>query len=66
VAGEPAGLGEMEPTPDAYGRLIGDLDAAGARYRLIEHPPEGRTELVSALRGRRVGVGTDMRILLRP
>ena len=51
MAGEPAGLGEMEPTADAYGRLIGDLDAAGARYRLIEHPPEGRTELVSALRG---------------
>ncbi|MFC6886852.1 MULTISPECIES: YbaK/EbsC family protein [Actinomadura] len=34
-----------------YGRLIGDLDAAGARYRLIDHAPEGRTDLVSALRG---------------
>lgn len=34
-----------------YARLIADLDAAGARYRLIDHPPEGRTEVVSALRG---------------
>jgi Ala-tRNA(Pro) deacylase len=32
-------------------RLIADLDAAGARYRLIDHAPEGRTELVSAMRG---------------
>ena len=38
-------------TVDLHTRLIADLDAAGARYRLIEHPPEGRTELVSALRG---------------
>ncbi|TMR08502.1 YbaK/prolyl-tRNA synthetase associated domain-containing protein [Nonomuraea zeae] len=27
------------------------MDAAGARYRLIEHAPEGRTDEVSALRG---------------
>lgn len=36
---------------DTYARLIADLDGAGARYRLIDHPPEGRTDLVSALRG---------------
>jgi Ala-tRNA(Pro) deacylase len=35
----------------AYERLIADLDTLGARYRLIEHEPEGQTELVSALRG---------------
>lgn len=34
-----------------YQRLVADLDAAGARYRLIDHPPEGRTEVVSVLRG---------------
>src|SRR5262249_13509322 len=34
-----------------YGRLLAGVEAAGARYRLIDHPPEGRTELVSALRG---------------
>ena len=37
--------------PDLYERLIADLQAARARYRLIDHAPEGRTELVSALRG---------------
>ncbi|WP_225729259.1 MULTISPECIES: YbaK/EbsC family protein [unclassified Nocardia] len=34
-----------------YGRLIADLEACGAEYRIIDHAPEGRTELVSALRG---------------
>lgn len=34
-----------------YDRLVADLDATGASYRLLEHLPEGRTELVSALRG---------------
>lgn len=42
---------EKEPRYAAYERLIADLDAAGARYRLIDHEPEGQTELVSALRG---------------
>jgi len=54
----------MEPTADAYGRLIGDLDAAGARYRLIEHPPEGRTELVSALRGHDVAQAAKCLIVM--
>jgi Ala-tRNA(Pro) deacylase len=36
---------------DVYARLIAELDASGCRYRLIEHAPEGRTEVVSALRG---------------
>ncbi|XVQ07744.1 YbaK/EbsC family protein [Spirillospora sp. CA-255316] len=40
--------------PGAYERLIDVLDAAGARYRLIDHEPEGRTEVVSALRGNAV------------
>ena len=35
----------------AYGRLMAMLDTAGARYRVIEHPPEGRTIEVSAHRG---------------
>ncbi|GAA4135657.1 YbaK/EbsC family protein [Actinomadura keratinilytica] len=35
----------------AYDRLIGLLEAGGARYRLIDHEPEGRTDLVSAMRG---------------
>ena len=35
----------------AYEKLIRLLDENGARYRLIDHPPEGRTELVSPMRG---------------
>ncbi|MCW2919833.1 MAG: hypothetical protein JWN52_7901 [Actinomycetia bacterium] len=35
----------------AYDRLIDLLDQGGAGYRLIDHAPEGRTELVSELRG---------------
>jgi Ala-tRNA(Pro) deacylase len=36
---------------DTYERLIALLDGQGARYRLIDHAPEGRTELASELRG---------------
>jgi Ala-tRNA(Pro) deacylase len=46
VTGEP-----VITTEDVYARLLADLDATGARYRLIDHAPEGRTELVSVLRG---------------
>ena len=38
-------------TEGRYERLLADLDSNGARYRLIDHPPEGRTDVVSALRG---------------
>ncbi len=34
-----------------YTRLIAFLDQRDARYRLIDHPPEGRTEAVSPMRG---------------
>ena len=36
---------------ETYSRLISYLDEHGAHYRLIDHPPEGRTELVSPMRG---------------
>ncbi len=36
---------------DAYTQLIELLDRHGAHYRLIDHAPEGRTELVSPMRG---------------
>ncbi len=38
-------------TGEAYARLVADLDGLGARYRFIDHEPEGRTELVSVMRG---------------
>ena len=34
-----------------YDKLIGLLNAGGAEYRLIEHAAEGRTDVVSGLRG---------------
>lgn len=36
---------------DMHGRLLALLDCGGARYRLLEHAPEGRTEVVSGMRG---------------
>src|SRR5262245_58000462 len=36
---------------DTYARLVALLDEHGARYQLIDHAPEGRTELVSPMRG---------------
>ncbi|MEP0807112.1 MAG: YbaK/prolyl-tRNA synthetase associated domain-containing protein [Chloroflexota bacterium] len=36
---------------DIYAKLIALLDEAGARYRVVEHAPEGQTELVSQMRG---------------
>jgi Ala-tRNA(Pro) deacylase len=35
---------------DGYEKLIALLDEYGARYRLIDHEPEGRTEAVSGYR----------------
>lgn len=49
---------------DTYDRLIADLDAVGARYRLIDHEPEGRTELVSALRGNELGQAAKCLVVL--
>jgi Ala-tRNA(Pro) deacylase len=51
-------------TGDVYARLITDLDGAGARYRLIEHAPEGRTDLVSALRGHDLASAAKCLILM--
>jgi hypothetical protein len=31
---------------DTYGKLIALLDRNGAAYRLIDHPPEGQTDLL--------------------
>lgn len=36
---------------DTYSRLIALLDEHKAEYRLIDHAPEGRTEIVSPMRG---------------
>jgi Ala-tRNA(Pro) deacylase len=50
--------------PDAYQHLLRVLDAGGARYRVIEHAPEGRTEVVSALRGNPVAAAAKCMVLM--
>lgn len=47
-----------------YTRLITLLDEHGARYRLIDHVPEGRTELVSAMRGNALSQAAKCIILM--
>ena len=41
----------MDLSQDIYKQLITYLDEQGAHYRLIDHAPEGRTDVVSQLRG---------------
>ena len=36
---------------DTYTQLIAFLDRQGAQYRLIDYAPEGRTDIVSPMRG---------------
>jgi Ala-tRNA(Pro) deacylase len=49
---------------ETYERLIQLLDQRGARYRLIDHPPEGRTEVVSRLRGHDPGLAAKCMVLM--
>ena len=41
-------------TEDTYTKLIKFLDENKAQYRLIDHEAEGRTEIVSPMRGNQV------------
>jgi Ala-tRNA(Pro) deacylase len=43
----------MELNTDIHRRLCGLLDREGARYRIVEHAPEGRTEFIARIRGNR-------------
>ena len=36
---------------ETYAKLIELVDTAGASYDLIDHEPEGRTEIISPIRG---------------
>jgi len=42
------------PTLDIHQQLCALLDREGAIYRVIEHEPEGRTELIAQIRGNRI------------
>ena len=50
--------------PGAYERLVALLDANGAEYRLIDHASEGRTEVVSPLRGNPLAAAAKCIILM--
>jgi Ala-tRNA(Pro) deacylase len=50
--------------PDQYDRLMSLLDASGARYREIEHAPEGRTEIVSSMRGNAIAAAAKCIVLM--
>jgi Ala-tRNA(Pro) deacylase len=49
---------------DTYTRLTALLDQQGIVYRLIDHAPEGRTELVSAMRGNTLSQAAKCIILM--
>ena len=49
---------------EAYDNLIAWLEREGAGYRLIEHAPEGRTELVSRMRGHPVAAAAKCLVLI--
>lgn len=49
---------------DTYERLIAYLDENHVAYRLIDHEPEGRTEIVSAIRGNQVSQAAKCIILM--
>lgn len=44
----------MEQDNDVHAQLRALLDREGAVYRVVEHEPEGRTELIAAIRGNRL------------
>ncbi len=44
----------MEANRDIHRLLCELLDREGAAYRVLEHAPEGRTELITRLRGNRL------------
>lgn len=51
-------------TEDTYARLIALLDEHHASYQLIDHEPEGRTEIVSPMRGNALSQAAKCIILM--
>jgi Ala-tRNA(Pro) deacylase len=54
----------METQQDTYAQLIALLDQHQASYRLIDHAPEGQTDLVSAMRGNELAQAAKCIILM--
>jgi Ala-tRNA(Pro) deacylase len=53
-----------EAAHDAYAQLITLLDEHAVAYRLIDHPSEGRTDIVSSMRGNRLAQAAKCIILI--
>jgi Ala-tRNA(Pro) deacylase len=51
-------------TADTYAQLIELLDKNNATYRLIDHAPEGRTEIVSPMRGNQLSDAAKCMIVM--
>src|SRR5262245_15749789 len=49
---------------DTYEKFIAYLDGHGVAYRLIDHAPEGRTEIVSPMRGNKLSQAAKCIILM--
>ena len=49
---------------DSYSKLVDLLASHNAEYRVIDHAPEGRTELVSALRGHDVSLAAKCMVMM--
>jgi Ala-tRNA(Pro) deacylase len=49
---------------DSYSRLIALLDERNMQYRLIDHEAEGRTEIVSAMRGNDISQAAKCIVLM--
>lgn len=47
-----------------YDQLLSLLDGKGAKYRLIDHPSEGRTEIVSPMRGNELGQAAKCMVVM--
>lgn len=49
---------------DTYSRFIAFLEQHGVKYRLIDHEPEGRTDIISAIRGNKLAAAAKCIILM--
>ena len=49
---------------DTYAKLIAFLDGNAVQYRLIDHAPEGKTEVVSPLRGNKLSEAAKCIVLM--
>jgi Ala-tRNA(Pro) deacylase len=54
----------VEQSQDTYTQLITFLDQRQVQYRLIDHAPEGRTEIVSPMRGNALSQAAKCIILM--